>query len=204
METRILKYSEIEAIKVDVPEGQKGNWKIERFEISQKDADWHNMRCQISMGGIGRGRTIKPGTYTRLIRNGNLIMSDTPAEKMDHFNFIYEAKGDVLVNGLGVGWIIEVLLQIPQVTSITIVEISQDLIDLVGPHYQSKCNGKLNIICADALIWKPPKGKRYNAVWHDIWNNICADNLDEMKKLHRKYGRRSDWQGSWCREECKA
>ena len=62
---------------------------------------------------------------------------------------------------------------------------------------------KLNIICADALEWKPPKGTRYNAVWHDIWDNICGDNLDDMKKLHRKYGRRTNWQGSWCRDQCE-
>jgi hypothetical protein len=34
-------------------------------------------------------------------------------------------------------------------------------------------------------------------VWHDIWLDLCTDNLEGMGKLHRKYGRRTDWQGSW-------
>lgn len=61
----------------------------------------------------------------------------------------------------------------------------------------------MQIINADAFAYKPPKSKRYGAVWHDIWANICADNLPEMHKLHRKYGRIADWQGSWCRWQCE-
>jgi hypothetical protein len=34
------------------------------------------------------------------------------------------------------------------------------------------------------------KGKRYDMVWHDIWDDICSDNLEGMAKLHRKYGDR--------------
>ena len=75
------------------------------------------------------------------------------------------------------------------------------MIDLVGPSFSH--DDRVNIICADAFEWRPPKGVRYNAVWHDIWDDICTDNLPEMTRLHRKYGRRADWQGSWCRELCK-
>ncbi|KKM07620.1 hypothetical protein LCGC14_1732060 [marine sediment metagenome] len=199
-----LRYSNIMDINVDIPEGENGDWKITRFKVSEKDAKFHNLRCSISMGGASRGRDIDAGDYTQLTRRGKLIMSDTPAEKEDHMEFICKAKGNVLINGLGMGWTIEVLLRLPQVTSITVIEISQDLIDLVGPHYHKKDKtGKLNIVCADAFEWKPPKGTRYNAVWHDIWDDICGDNLDSMKKLHRKYGRRTDWQGSWCRWTCE-
>jgi hypothetical protein len=27
--------------------------------------------------------------------------------------------------------------------------------------------------------------------------------LVEMRSLHRRYGSRCDWQGSWCRRECE-
>jgi hypothetical protein len=88
----------------------------------------------------------------------------------------------------------------PEVTDITVVEISQDLIDLISPYYTDT---RISYLCYDALKYRPPKGKRYQMVWHDIWDNICADNLPEMAKLHRKYGRRADWQGSWCKYECQ-
>jgi hypothetical protein len=54
-----------------------------------------------------------------------------------------------------------------------------------------------------AFEWKPPKGVRYDAAWHDVWDDICTDNLVGMRKLHRKYGKRCGWQGSWCRGECE-
>ena len=38
---------------------------------------------------------------------------------------------------------------------------------------------------------------------HDIWDDICLDNLETMATLHRKYGRRCDWQGSWKRDWLK-
>jgi hypothetical protein len=71
------------------------------------------------------------------------------------------------------------------------------VIDLVAPHI---ADPRLTVICASAYDWQPPKGVRYNAVWHDIWDNLCTDNLVEMARLHRKYARRCDWQGSWGKE----
>jgi hypothetical protein len=138
--------------------------------------------------------------YTMVTRNGYLVMSDTPAEKDDHWQAWRRAKGSCLLNGLGIGMLLKNIMEKPEVTDITVVEISQDLIDIVGPHYKDP---RVTIICADAFLYQPPKGKRYQMVWHDIWDGICADNLPEMARLHRKYGRRCDWQGSWCKYQCQ-
>ena len=87
---------------------------------------------------------------------------------------------------------------------VTVVEVNQDVIDLVGPHYSALYGAHhVEIVHGDALTYQPPKKVRYGAVWHDIWANICPDNLPEMHKLHRRYGRRSDWQGSWSRHLCE-
>ena len=58
--------------------------------------------------------------------------------------------------------------------------------------------GRLVIIEADAFTWKWPRGMHYNVVWHDVWDDICADNYPEMMKLLERYHRRCDWQGCWC------
>lgn len=197
------KVKEIRDIRVDVPEGQSGDWEIEKFTVSENDAKFYNMRATFSYGG--GGRTIQSGDYTRLTKNKYLIMSDTPAEIRDHGYFVHKATGHILINGLGLGWILEALFQKKGVKTITVIEKSLDVISLVAKHYKNKCpkNKKLFIIHADAFDYKPKKGKIYNAVWHDIWDSICADNLEDMKNLHRKYGRRTDWQGSWCRAECE-
>ena len=187
-----------EDYKVEVPIGRCGNWSIEEFKVTEEQAEAE--RLQSLFNG---GRGVPTGTYTALKRNKYLIMSDTPNEIRDHLSIIEEAKDHVLLNGLGIGLVLQAVIEKPEVTHVTVIEKSKDVIALVGLFYQEKYKDKLTIICADAFDWKPPKNQRFGAVWHDIWSDICADNLPEMKKLHRKYGRKTDWQGSWCREECE-
>ena len=175
--------------QVTIPEATKGAWKIEHFVVDKPD-----MRSML------RGRGITPGKYTKAMRGGVLVMSDTPAEMRDHRKAVRMAEGSCLINGLGIGMVLRNILLKPEVTDITVVEVSQDLIDIVSPHY---ADGRVTFVCADAFDYKPPRGKRYKMVWHDIWDYICADNLPEMTQLHRKYGRRADWQGSWCKCECQ-
>lgn len=182
---------------VSVPEGKSGKWSIEKFTIGQEERlSIFNLRLAM------HGRSIPPGTYTRLLCEGRgVIMSDTPAERRDHYSFVRAARGHVLINGLGIGMCLNAALAKPEVTKATVVELDEDVIRLVAPHYLS--DPRVEIVHADAYEYAPPKGIRYGAVWHDIWDSICADNLEDMKKLHRKYGRRADWQGSWARDICE-
>ncbi len=176
--------------KVTLPEMKKGDWKIETFKTDR--IDFHAML---------KSRPIPVGeTYTRAMRNGFLVMSDTPAEMRDHRRAVLMAKRSCLLNGLGIGLVLKNILLKPDVTDVTVVEISQDLIDIVAPHYSDP---RVIFVCADALEYQPPKGKKFQMVWHDIWDNICSDNLHDMKKLHRKYGCKTDWQDSWCKYECR-
>ena len=186
-------------IDVIVPDGKSGDWSVETFTISEHDASMFNMRAALQSGGRGA----KSGTYKKLVRNSEVIMSNTQAEIRDHLWFISTAKegGHILINGLGLGVALTAILESDKVESITIIEKSEDVIKLVSPTF--KDDSRVKIIHADAFEWKPPKGIRYSAVWHDIWDYICEDNLPEMHKLHRKYGRRTDWQGSWARDLCK-
>jgi len=197
--------------KVNIPEGQSGNWRVEHFEISEDEAKFENMRCAIN----GRNRYIRPGNYTRLMHNDTVVMSDTPAEMRDHYEAVRAASGHCLVNGLGLGMVVCAMLDKRvddrgvrtddpntklAVDHVTVIEKSEDVIRLVGPALEARYGDRLTIVHADAYDYKPPKGVRYNAVWHDIWNHLCVDNLPLMHKLHRKYGRRAEWQGSWGRE----
>lgn len=181
---------------VSVPEGASGSWRVERFTVSEEAAKMEAIRAIFTPGGRG----VPAGDYTRLMRGGTVVMSDTPNEKRDHAWFVYQAKGRVLINGLGLGMVLGAILLKEAVTHVTVVEASEDVIQLVAPSY---ADPRVNIIHADAMKWKPPAGERYDTVWHDIWDDICADNLPEMATLHRRYGRRAAWQGSWARDLCK-
>lgn len=178
--------------KSTIPEGRSGEWAVERFTVSEEDAKFGALRAAMSSS---RGRYVPPGTYTRLRRGGVTVMSDTPDEMRDHFDPVRIAHSSVLINGLGLGMVAQAVLRRHDITDVTVIEKSPDVIALVAPHI---ANPRLTVIEADAFDWKPPKDKRYSVVWHDIWDYICGDNAAEMTTLKRRYGRRADWQGCWC------
>jgi len=181
-----------EEYKVNIPEGQSGDFKIQKFIVNKKDAFSFNISNMFQ-------RSIEPGTYTKLVATNRLIMSDTPAEISDHLEIIYQAKGNVLINGLGIGMVVIVCARKKEVKKIIVNEISEDVIKLVAPF--SKFKKKIQINHIDAFDYKP-NGIRFNTVWHDIWDEICEDNNDEMSKLCRRYGRwlqKPHWQKCWGR-----
>ena len=184
-------------IKVKVPDGESGDWKVSTFEVSKVEAKLATLRARIN---CGRG-ALPAGKYKKLSRKGVLVMSNTPDEIEDFMPFVQRAKGRVLINGLGLGILLEALLAKSDVTEVTVIEKSSDVIKLSADTYLK--DKRVTIINADCFDYQPPKNKKYDCVWHDIWDYITADNLPEMKKLHRKYGRRTNYQESWCREECE-
>lgn len=186
---------------VIVPEGRCGDWAVERFTVSEQDVALENMR--LAFRGQGR-RHIYPGTYTRLMYRSALVMSDTRAEKLDHLEAVRQARGEVLLNGLGLGMVLQAMLNKEEVSHATVIEKAEEVIRLCGTHHVGQYGKRATIIHADALVWRCPRGKHYDVVWHDIWGNVCGDNYEAMKTLHRRYGRRCDWQGSWCRAETRA
>lgn len=196
--------------RVDVPEGKSGLWEVRRSTMTLKECEIENVIGYV----MKTDRFALPGTFTQLVRwgrNGNpydaeVFMSDHHCEVADHEPLIAYARSrgrlrHVLVNGLGLGVAIELLM--PFADRVTLVENSHSVIQLVAPHYLAKYGDRVEIIYHDALTYKPPRGTRYDAVFHDIWPTITHKNLDDMRLLHRKYGRICDWQLSWARTYCE-
>lgn len=145
---------------VSVPEGASGLWSVMRFTVTEEDARWANINCH--------GRWISPGTYTRLTREKQVIMSDTPLEISEFRSFERVACGRVLINGLGLGVVLQAVLRKPEVQHATVVDISEEVISLVRYHYYAMFPGKLHILHADALEYRPGRNEYFDAVWHDI------------------------------------
>ncbi len=185
-----------------LPVGVRGDYEIARFEVSKADEDFGRMRaCNPS----SYGRYVSAGRYTKLTRGGSLIMSDTEDEIRDHRGLVY-ASGRVLLHGLGLGVAVGMALKNPRVKHVTVVEIAEEVIGLVGPTWKKRSmdmqtgGSRLEIINDDALTWKPPRGARLDFAWHDIWDSICADNKKTMSILHRRFGKRVKSQDSWGRD----
>lgn len=178
--------------KVTVPEGESGNWRIEKKTMEPNPMFAARLAVQ--------GRSYRPGTYTMLYRGNTLVMSDTPDEMRDHYPAVYHAKGHCLIVGLGIGMVLNAVAQNDSVEHITVVEQSEDVLILVKDHYDKMYPGKITFINADIFEWKPEKDSFFDMAWYDIWDDMFEDNLEEMKKLHRKFGRKTGWQGSWGRD----
>lgn len=192
-----------------VPPCENDGWRVDRAE---KPADATLTFADIRQEAMGRG--VPPGAYTRLLRRNrwtdyrgeertseSLVMSDTPAEYRDHLPLFWEVSRRearrVLVHGLGLGCALGVLLSMDHTEHVDVVEISGDLVDLVGPYFDDP---RVHVHVGDALTYRFPRGTRWDVAWHDIWDNISRDNQQDMTLLSRRYGGRVGWQDCWARE----
>jgi hypothetical protein len=191
--------------KVHIPNQAMGNWRVNQFSVDEEDVMLMNLRSAID--GNAR-RTLPPGTYTRLYNRG-VVMSDTPAEAWENLGPVWAAKNAIdklinghgvriLINGLGLGFVLKALLTFDQVELIRVIELQPEVIQMIAPRYRGP---KVEIVQADALEYRPDKGERFDVVWHDIWADGLHDRTwPQSKLLHRRYGRLTGWQGSWSRE----
>jgi hypothetical protein len=186
---------------VNLPDGTSGDWTVEQYTVTQQEEDFQRLRCALNPQ---RGaRWVPAGTYTRLLRGGTIVMSDTPDEIKDHMEPIERATGHCIVAGLGLGMVAEAMLRKPEVTKVTVLEMSPDVAKLVGEPLQERWGDRLEVIVTDALEWRPPKDANYGVAWFDIWDNISEDNLVEMTKFKRRYARKAAWKGCWAEHECR-
>jgi hypothetical protein len=195
--------------KSKIPAGKSGKWEVRKFEVAKQDAAIFNISALF--GGFGE-RAVDPGKYTKLVRiddpekdHGILMMSDTPAELRDNAEFYHRAQGNVLINGLGLGVVARAVLLKDIVFKVTINEIEQDIINLVAPHLISEFGDKVVINHVSAFDYHPGK-ERFNTIFHDIWADITLDNLEEYKKLMRRYGHwlmNPKWHDCWAYDYLK-
>ena len=137
-------------------------------------------------------QAILPDDYVMLWskKRHTVVMSDTPMERYTNQAFIENAKGDVLIGGLGIGMLIAGLIwknvqhddQI--VDSITVIEKDTVLIELMKPIIEDftdfvSCDlgysVTLNIIQDDVYTYpdKHPE-KKYDYVYIDIWDDYLG------------------------------
>jgi hypothetical protein len=119
---------------------------------------------------------LQPGSGTRFSVNTEAELWDswdTSMPMMDQSQFekdtneiiVNAAKGDVLIAGLGIGLILLPIQEKEEVTSITIVELHQEVIDLISPYIP--LHPKVTIVNDDIFTYIPDR--TYDTIWVDIW-----------------------------------
>ena len=178
---------------VSIPEGKKGDHEIRKTEFGEDP--------MLAARMARDGRHYVPGVYTFLYRGNTLVMSDTPDEKNDHRAAVKKAKGNCLIAGLGIGMVLNAIALKEEVNHIDVIELSQDVIDLVAPYYEQLYPNKITFHCASIFDWKWDRDAYYDIAWFDIWDDLDYEvNLPQMAKLHRRFGKRAAWKGSWGKE----
>lgn len=185
--------------RCELPAGASGPWVVEKVVLPDRDVPR-------PIDPRPECFHFRPGTYTLLRRESTQFMTDLYDEWWTQRRVIEETRrrgGDVLLTGLGLGLIAEAVLRDEEarVGRITIVELSEDVVRLVGPWLQARYPGRIEIAHADAFTWEPPSGRRFTVGWHDIWPDPRAEtNRDEIERLRQHHGRWCDWQGFWPEE----
>jgi len=180
-----------------------GDWQIDYIDFTTKDITIQKLRDAIHNRNELTGQ--KEGIIVRLLNHGSIVMTDTMMEKRTNTPFFMNVKGDILIAGLGLGIIITVVQDLSEVKSITIIEKSQEVIDLVVS--QLPLNDKVKVIRADIFEWLPKPGTRYDTLYFDIWSAICGDYYDDMKLLRKRFSSRkrdkNSWLGHWREEDMR-
>ena len=87
-----------------------------------------------------------------------------------------KAKGKVLTYGLGLGYFPFMTSRKEEVTSVTVVERSSEVIELFKEHIlpQFPNKDKIRVICADAFDYAKAQmpAEDYDFVFADIWHDV--------------------------------
>ena len=127
-------------------------------------------------------------SYLALSEGKNIWMSLNPNEIETMKPYIAKARGNVLVLGLGMGYVPFMLSLKNCVKSVTIIEKDQEIInlfsELIYPHFPNK--NKIKIIKDDAISYtsKNQKQGTYDYIFADLWHDP-EDGLSLFVKLKR-------------------
>jgi hypothetical protein len=138
----------------------------------------------------------KPFYFPALNYKASTWMAIIPSEINTMEEAIKEAKGDVLVYGLGLGYYLYMISLKKEVTSITVIEKDKDIIKVFNDSLKHNFNmDKIKIINDDAFLYEQNTNKSYSFVFVDLWHG-ADDGLPiylKMKSLEKLSSSYSYW-----------
>ena len=106
------------------------------------------------------------------LKRGRIVMSDSGYLQKLYAPVVEAAHGDVLLLGFGMGFTLLPIMNKPEVTSVTVVEREQEILDLCAS--QLKLNDKVRITLDDAITYEPD-------MMFDLINDDCDYEPIEFK-----------------------
>ena len=119
------------------------------------------------------GYFTKENPYLVLSYDNEVWMCITPNEINTMEPSIKQAKGDVLVLGLGLGYYPFMISLKEEVKDITIIELDEKIIDIFNKHLLPLFphKEKIHIIKGDGINYLKNNQKHFDTVFMDLWHN---------------------------------
>ena len=190
-------------IKKHIKPFKGDTFEVEHFKLSKEKVELEKMKSMFN-GSYGEVHSLKAGAYIKLTNPSmhEIVMSDTPMELETNRLFVEEAKGVVLIGGLGLGIVLLAIQSKKEVKRVVIIEKEKELIEKIGK--QLPLNKKVELVHADIFEFKT--NEKFDTIYFDIWSHISSDNYEDMKLLHKKFRKnlnKEGWMSSWRFEYCK-
>ncbi len=140
-----------------------------------------------------------------LLQDDEDWMLDAPSEAMTNDPIAKIAHGNVLTFGLGIGYFPYMCMLNDQVQSITIIEKSQELVDMfskcIYPQFPHQI--PINIIVGDAYdYYNKEYLEQYDFIYSDIWHSN-DDGLECITKLLEQYHNQDKDIHFWIEDSCE-
>ncbi len=183
-----------------IPECRLGKWELKRESLMPGEA----FVCRdFEVTDDGRlipqlGFFDREFAYPAVLEGGREWMTLMPNETVTTEPAVRRAHGKVLTYGLGLGYFAYRASEKENVDSVTVVELSPDVISLFTEHIlpQFPHKDKIRIVCSDAYEYaeKCAPGEKYDFVFADFWHD-AGDGRDLMLKMkeYEKYSPESEY-----------
>ncbi len=176
---------------VKFPETSCGTFSMKMMELPACEAF---VRDDFRIEEDGRmlpqlGFFTEPYPYPAVLENGREWMTLLPNETVTTLPAVKRAHGSVLTYGLGLGYFAFMASAKPDVSRVTVVEKSPDLIRLFNEHLlpQFPHRDKIEIVCADAFDYASrlrQDNRHFDYVFADIWHDV-GDGKEMYLRLKR-------------------
>jgi len=122
-----------------------------------------------------------PRPLYQLLEEGNLRMSDSPQEIFLQYDAYKEAKGKVLIGGLGLGMSPTLFAEKKEVTEVIVVEIEKDVIKLCKPK-----NKKIKVINDDIWNYLKTTDEKFDYIYIDIhYSTGCQEYIHTILPMRK-------------------
>lgn len=172
---------------IKIPEDVRGKWAFKKEFL----APYEPFVCR-DFKVLPDGRMLPQIAFFKekypfpaVLENGREWMTLQPNEMVTTWPAIEKARGRVLTFGMGLGYFTYHAAQKPEVESVTVVDISEDVLDLFRTHIlpQFPNKEKIRLVCKDAYAFaEEDMAGNFDFVFADIWHD-AGDGREPYLKM---------------------